>query len=701
MESQDRDFRYMATSDLLTDLSHGAYILDDDSQRSVVNSLIHLLKDSSMDVQNVSMKCLVLIIKTVKEDLAEKALLAFCDNVLSNNDLYKNTSSIGLKTLIQELTPEHKALISIFGRICVGKLLPKIGEENFDIQLEIFDTFSDMLAKFGYAYNIYFEILLAALYPQMRNSRSALAKRAVNCVAYIAKNTDQAMFQSICEKLIANLKEAKTSTICRNYVTALQAVCSKSPARFAVYVPTVFEIIDKAMKVYLDEDFIEMCFIIYETFLKDCKNVSGPYLERMVAKSIEMIAYDPHYSYNDDEENDEGSMDFDDQEFSDSSEDDYDDDDDDMSFKVRRGATHLLASAVRTRPDMLAVFYNVIAPPLIKQFKEREEYVRVEIYKAYLELLNQTRKVNPDELSQIYDAIMRKQLRSIVPICEKQLKEKSSKSRKSCFTLLKSFVEILPNALVDEPNGTNYLNNIIPGILYSMKSNNSNTNTRIEALQFLNLIFKKHDPKNFVPNLDVFISEIEKIIQDPFYRVTIEALLVLRELIHIIRPSLSVPCDEKMHSRLQSIYRMILEKLRLLDADQDVKEEAITSMACIICVYADGLKDLTEVFSIYLDRLKNETTRLKCLRALNRILAIPNISLAPLFPEAFQLFPQFLRLSSQRFLQSNTLSLIEVIGRNYSKFFIFFCAIFCLFCLKLIIFFYRCVSQQSNQQSSH
>src|SRR6218665_666985 len=169
MESKDHDFRYMATSDLLNDLKRGAYILDDESQKCVVKSLIDLLKDSSMDVQNVSMKCLVLIIKSVKENLANEALHAFCDNVLSNNDLHKNTSSIGLKTLIQELTPENKALISLFGKICVAKLLPKIDEENFDIQLEIFETFSDMLAKFGYAYEIYFDMMLIALYPQLKN----------------------------------------------------------------------------------------------------------------------------------------------------------------------------------------------------------------------------------------------------------------------------------------------------------------------------------------------------------------------------------------------------------------------------------------------------------------------------------------------------------------------------------------------------
>ena len=65
--------------------------------------------------------------------------------------------------------------------------MPKIHEENVDIQLEIVEALSDMLDKFGYAYEIYFDMMLIALYPQLKNRWLALAKRAVNGVAYIEK----------------------------------------------------------------------------------------------------------------------------------------------------------------------------------------------------------------------------------------------------------------------------------------------------------------------------------------------------------------------------------------------------------------------------------------------------------------------------------------------------------------------------------
>ena len=89
-----------------------------------------------------------------------------------------------------------------------------------------------------------------------------------------------------------------------------------------------------------------------------------------------------------------------------------------------------------------------------------------------------------------------------------------------------------------------------------MKSNNSNTYTRIEELQFLNFLLKTHLSSDVVTNLDVFVTEIQVLIQDPFYLVTIEALLVLSELIAISRPSLDVPGDGKMHSRLSIIYNV-------------------------------------------------------------------------------------------------------------------------------------------------
>lgn len=56
-------------------------------------------------------------------------------------------------------------------------------------------------------------------------------------------------------------------------------------------------------------------------------------------------------------------------------------DDDDMSWKVRRSAAKCLEAIIATRHEMLEQFYSSVSPALIARFKEREENVKVDIFK--------------------------------------------------------------------------------------------------------------------------------------------------------------------------------------------------------------------------------------------------------------------------------------------------------------------------------
>lgn len=74
MTSSDKDFRFMATNDLMTELQKDSIKLDDDSERKVVKMLLRLLEDKNGEVQNLAVKwyvyfeyciCKVLAISTV------------------------------------------------------------------------------------------------------------------------------------------------------------------------------------------------------------------------------------------------------------------------------------------------------------------------------------------------------------------------------------------------------------------------------------------------------------------------------------------------------------------------------------------------------------------------------------------------------------------------------------------------------------
>ncbi len=56
MGSVDKDFRFMATNDLMTELQKGSIKLDDDSEKKVVAGVLKLVEDKNGEVQNLAVK---------------------------------------------------------------------------------------------------------------------------------------------------------------------------------------------------------------------------------------------------------------------------------------------------------------------------------------------------------------------------------------------------------------------------------------------------------------------------------------------------------------------------------------------------------------------------------------------------------------------------------------------------------------------
>lgn len=62
MTSGDKDFRFMATNDLLAELQKDSIKLDDEAEKKIVKTLLHLLKDTNAEVQNLAVKWFVFVI---------------------------------------------------------------------------------------------------------------------------------------------------------------------------------------------------------------------------------------------------------------------------------------------------------------------------------------------------------------------------------------------------------------------------------------------------------------------------------------------------------------------------------------------------------------------------------------------------------------------------------------------------------------
>ncbi len=56
MASRDKDFRYMATADLVVELNKDTFKMDADSEKKITTMILKLLEDNSNQVQELAVK---------------------------------------------------------------------------------------------------------------------------------------------------------------------------------------------------------------------------------------------------------------------------------------------------------------------------------------------------------------------------------------------------------------------------------------------------------------------------------------------------------------------------------------------------------------------------------------------------------------------------------------------------------------------
>lgn len=189
---------------------------------------------------------------------------------------------------------------------------------------------------------------------------------------------------------------------------------------------------------------------------------------------------------------------------------------------------------------------------------------------------------------------------------------------------------------------------------------------KIDTLAFLQVVLCNHPREVFHPHVKALLPPVVMCIGDPFYKITSEALLVTQQLVKIIRP-LDVPCTFDAKPFVRDLFSATLKRLKAADIDQEVKERAISCMGQIVCNLGDYLSsDLQLTLKIFLERLKNEITRLTTVKALTLIASSRlKIDLRPILAEGFPILASFLR-KNQRALKLSTLTALDILIRNYS-----------------------------------
>uniref|UniRef100_A0A3B1K374 Cullin-associated and neddylation-dissociated 2 (putative) n=1 Tax=Astyanax mexicanus TaxID=7994 RepID=A0A3B1K374_ASTMX len=668
MTSTDKDFRFMATNDLMMELQKDSIKLDEDSERKVVTMLLKLLEDKNGEVQNLAVKCLGPLVSKVKEYQVETMVDTLCSNMVSDKEQLRDISSMGLKTVIAELPPASAGLC-LTANVCkkiTSQLIGAMGkQDDVPVQLEALDILSDMLGRLGSTLVSFHQSILTSLLPQLTSPRMAVRKRAIIALGHLVPSCSPALFTQLTEHLMGEMTRGGATANTRTYIQCLTTVIRQGGHRVGEHLEKIIPLVVKFCSVE-DDELRENCFQAFEAFVRRCPKEMSPHIPTVIKLCLKYITHDPNYNY-DAEDDQEESMDIGSGDDEETESDDEYSDDDDMSWKVRRSSVKCLEAVISSRRDLLVELYGSVCPTLVSRFKEREENVKSDIFLAFVALVRQTKPphgsaLDPGAKEDPAVTLLKKQVPTVIKALHKQLKEKSMKSRQGCFSILTEMANVLPGALGE------HIPNLIPGIVYSLTDKSTSSNMKIDALAFLHVLLSGHTPEVFQPHIKIILPPVITCVEDPFYKITSEALQVTQQICRIMRPlekRSSSSFDAKPY--VKEVFGSTLKRLKASDIDQEVKERAISCMGYIVSHLGDQLGgDLQPTLQIFLERLKNEITRLTAVKTLSLIAGSSlKIDLRSILTEGIPILGSFLR-KNQRALKLNTLTALNIIVTNYS-----------------------------------
>ncbi|KAI7858974.1 armadillo-type protein [Circinella umbellata] len=684
MSNEDRDFRYMALNDLMNELQkEGGINMDEAIEAKVIRAVLNLMEDKNSEVQNLAVKCLGPLVKRIRIEHTLEIIdrLSNCA-VQKDNEILRGITSMGLKTVITEIDPIMGP--KICERI-IPKLLEMSRSDSYEMQMDALDILAEVLSRFGSQITVSQQTRIQeTLLPLLDHGRAAVRKRTTVAIGYSVVHLTDNMYTSLINFLLDRLQNTKNSEKLRTLVQCAGVLSRYSTKRLGGYLPTLLPIIvNHAQEADEDDELREICLQSLESFVLRCPTEITPYINEIIELGLTYLKYDPNFADDDDEEDDE--MEEEDEEEEDEFDDevDYSDDDDDMSWKVRRSSTKLLAAVIETRSDLLQSLYETVAPALINRFKEREESVRADVLLTFIALLRQTAvyigttgdepplsletaKSNlyfdatglGDELSLLPEKVqttttsdmetggseddgnspkqlLLAQVPKLSKALAKQLSSKSIQTRQIGFHILRELVSVLHGGLSNE------IELFIPAIESSLSASNdapqhvplTTSNLKIEVLTFLRQLFRNHPAHVLHPYLKRLSLPIIHTLSDRFYKITSEAFLLCIELIKVIRPmkrnSVTGEYDiaglnPDYQPYIKEIYTVTIKILGTSDADQEVKERSIMCLGALLAQAGDVLQDeQREAWDMFLERLRNEVTRLITVRTLAIICQSP------------------------------------------------------------------------------
>lgn len=660
----DPDKRFMAANDLCAELLKDQEPIDSNLVKQVCSVFLAQLDDLSIDVQGNAVRCIKRIVAKIHETQVSEVIGKLGDCLKTGKEEFRDIYATCLKGLITDV-PESYA--NVVCDTIMPILLQCILRKNTNVAEEALEILTDLIKRFpGQLHTTTDRAeLISGINALLLNSKSSIKKKAINCIGAVSLILPSSQLQKLVNEIIKSISSRESKKDIYSYVQSLSAISRNVGDKLSNNLQVLINILSgycdtsglniNSATIETDYELIETCLNAIECLVRRCAKDILEYIPGIMNLVLHLAVFDPNFSYIEQED------DIDDDWGSDDNDSDYGNPADDSSWKIRRAALNTLEAVIKSRPEVLSNYYTPIVNTLIQRFKEREENVKLDVFKTFSTLIKSIligdlESIQSEDIPSLLRTrssadVFQELLPVIILEVSKEFNSKSLKTRYAATTFLLDLSLSFPVALSDS------IASIQPGIIKNLEDV-SNSQIRINSLNICRRIIRSNNNVS-ISFFYAVLPQIIRAVRDNYYKVTTEALKLIGNI------AKAIPNEVRF---VTAVFPLVLEKLSLTDIDQEVKQAAIYSTAAIISASSAHIspRDIAQALELITDRLKNEVTRGSCLKAWTKISQSPNVPIPD--PELLKsLCEEFQNLlkKSLRALKLSTLEALFSVSKAY------------------------------------
>jgi len=232
MSSADKDLRFMAVSDLLSEMAKDTFRLDR-YESKVSDALLKLLEDTNGEVQNLTLRCFPLLVSKVSDAALSAVVKSLLASLGAKEEHVRDLSALGLKSIVSSL-PLGGAATPAVVTLMADTLLVYINKDNREgVIFESLDILGDLVARFGFLLEKANGNIRDAALRQLKHTRVGIRKRALSVIATIAPtiaNNDEQLIALVCyfiDSIAANPKGQANRTYIQTLAGVIRGVHGK------------------------------------------------------------------------------------------------------------------------------------------------------------------------------------------------------------------------------------------------------------------------------------------------------------------------------------------------------------------------------------------------------------------------------------------------------------------------------------------